>query len=133
MRAPSVVVSNWVAFVCENLKHTRGLKANEKVKKLENSQNSWDYLTAHHLVRTVVAQSLRGQLDVLPEAQVGQLRAEQTVWRLILAMAEAEAVQVPVRPLQVRQTLRHFAMARLPHPRHTVEAFHQAARTPDST
>ena len=35
--------------------------------------------------------------------------------------------------LQVQQTLRHLAVPPLMHPRHAVDAFHQAAGTPHST
>ena len=47
-------------------------------------------------------QFLRGQLEELPEAQVGQLQAQQAVRRLTLAAAGPEPTQVPVQPLQVQ-------------------------------
>ena len=40
-------------------------------------------------------QLLRCQLEELPETQIGQLQTQQLVWRLILAMAPAKAMQVP--------------------------------------
>src|SRR4051812_21344765 len=47
-------------------------------------------------------QLLRGQLEELPEAQLGQIQAQQAVRRLILAAAGPEATQVPVQTLQVQ-------------------------------
>src|SRR4051794_38796422 len=44
-------------------------------------------------------QFLRGQLEELPEAQVGQLQSQQAVWRLTLAAAGPEPTQVPVQSL----------------------------------
>src|SRR3954469_393403 len=78
-------------------------------------------------------QLLRGQLEELPEAQVGELQVQQTVGRLILAATSPEPAEVPVQPLQVQQALRHLAVPRLLHPRHAVDAFHQTARAPHPT
>ena len=47
-------------------------------------------------------QFLRRQLEELPEAQLGQLQAQQAVRRLILAAAGSEPPQVPVQALQVQ-------------------------------
>src|SRR5512142_1735463 len=64
----------------------------------------------------------RGQLEELPEAQVGQLQVEKAVRRLILAVAGSEPPQVPVQPLQVQQPLAHLPVPGLLHPRHAVDA-----------
>src|SRR3954447_17324391 len=50
-------------------------------------------------------QLLRAQLEELPEAQLGEIQAQQAVRRLILAAAGPEATQVPVQPLQVQYYL----------------------------
>ena len=76
-------------------------------------------------------QFLRSQLEELPEAQVGPLQAQQAVRCLICAAAGPEAAQVPVQAFQVQEPLRYLPRPRLPHPRHTVHALHQAARSPD--
>jgi hypothetical protein len=47
-------------------------------------------------------QFLRGQLEELPEAQVGDIQAQQAVRRLILAAADSESPQIPVQALQVQ-------------------------------
>ncbi len=47
-------------------------------------------------------QFVRRQLEQLPEAQAGQLYAQQAVRRLILAASGPEPPQVPVQPLQVQ-------------------------------
>jgi hypothetical protein len=47
-------------------------------------------------------QLLRGQLEELPEAQLGEIQAQQAVRRLIFAAAGPEATQVPVQTLQVQ-------------------------------
>jgi hypothetical protein len=44
-------------------------------------------------------QSLGGQLEELPETEIGQLQTQSFVRRLILAMAPAKAMQVSVQPL----------------------------------
>jgi hypothetical protein len=46
-------------------------------------------------------QFLRGQLEELPEAQVGQLQTQQAVRRLTSPGAGSEPTQIPVQPLQV--------------------------------
>src|SRR4051794_24212232 len=46
-------------------------------------------------------QFLRGQLEELPEAQIGQLHPQQAVRRLILATAGPKPAKVPVQTLQV--------------------------------
>ena len=47
-------------------------------------------------------QFLRGQLEELPETQLGEIQAQQAVRRLIFAAAGAKAAQVPVQTLQVQ-------------------------------
>ncbi len=47
-------------------------------------------------------QFLRRELEELPEAQVVQLQAQQTVRRLVLAEAGPKTAQVPVQTLQVQ-------------------------------
>ena len=47
-------------------------------------------------------QFLRGQLEELPETQLGELQAQQAVRRPILAAADSKATQVPVQALQVQ-------------------------------
>jgi hypothetical protein len=42
-------------------------------------------------------QFLRGQLEELPEAQGGELQAQQAVGRLVLAAADPEPAEVPVQ------------------------------------
>ena len=75
-------------------------------------------------------QFLRGQSEELPEAQLGEPQTHQAVGRLALASAGSEPPQVPVQSLQVQQSLRHLAVPCLQHPRHAVDAFHQATRPP---
>ncbi len=47
-------------------------------------------------------QLLGGELEELPETEIGQLQPQQLVWRLTLTVAEAETMQVPVQPFQVQ-------------------------------
>src|SRR5512135_3519377 len=47
-------------------------------------------------------QLLRGQLEELPETQLGEIQAQQAVRRLTLAAADSKATQVPVQTLEVQ-------------------------------
>ena len=47
-------------------------------------------------------QLLRGQLEELPETQLGEIQAQQAVRRLTLAAAYSKATQVPVQTLEVQ-------------------------------
>jgi len=74
----------------------------------------------------------RSQLEELAETHFGELQPQQAIRCLSLAMAGPEPSQVPVQPLQIQEPLRHLSVPSLLHPRHTVDALHQAAGPPHS-